>query len=399
MLQAVTTFPRTRGRWRASSARASGRGPAGARALPGRDRGRRRVPTPDVYRALGQGEMQSGRSLDSLLSAYRIGARVAWRRFSEFGVDAGLAPETLFELAESIFAYIDVLSAESAEGYAAAQSAAAGEHELRRRRLVRMLVREPPPSPMPPRPPPRPAGRCHGRWRWSRSAAPAGDRGSRLPAGNDRRGDWRGHLRDRRPTPTARAGAPRSSGRSPPRCPGGVGLHGRLVAGPAQLRAGPGGARAGRRATDWSRPAKTPGALAPRRPGAGGRARRRPARAAARPLAGLTPAPVGDAGGVAGRAGPAGRVAERLGIHPRPPAIGSDGCASCSAPSSTTPRARFWLELALESATAARSGLGGLGRRRCAAAARRAVGLGGRDLGPERAGGDLVSPAYTIGIW
>ena len=79
------------------------------------------VPRPDVYRALGQGEMQSGRSLDSLLSAYRIGARVAWRRFSEVGVDAGLEPETLFELAESIFAYIDVLSAESAEGHAAAQ--------------------------------------------------------------------------------------------------------------------------------------------------------------------------------------------------------------------------------------------------------------------------------------
>ncbi len=104
------------------------------------------VPRPDVYRALGQGEMQSGRSLDSLLSAYRIGARVAWRRFSEVGVDAGLDPETLFELAESIFAYIDVLSAESAEGHAAARSAAAGELELRRRRLVRMLVRDPAPD-------------------------------------------------------------------------------------------------------------------------------------------------------------------------------------------------------------------------------------------------------------
>ena len=45
---------------------------------------------PDIYRALGQGEMRAGRSLDSLLSAYRIGARVAWRRFAALGVAAGL---------------------------------------------------------------------------------------------------------------------------------------------------------------------------------------------------------------------------------------------------------------------------------------------------------------------
>ncbi len=87
--------------------------------------------------------MRAGRSLESLLSAYRIGARVAWRRFAAAGVEAGLEPETLYLLAESIFAYIDVLSAESAEGHALEQSAAAGEAELRRRRLVRMLVRDP----------------------------------------------------------------------------------------------------------------------------------------------------------------------------------------------------------------------------------------------------------------
>lgn len=104
----------------------------------------RSVPRPDVYIALGRGEMRAGRSLESLLTAYRIGARVAWRRFAVVGVDAGLEPETLYLLAESIFAYIDVLSAESAEGHAAEQSAVAGEAELRRRRLVRTLVREPP---------------------------------------------------------------------------------------------------------------------------------------------------------------------------------------------------------------------------------------------------------------
>ena len=89
--------------------------------------------------------------------------------FAAPGVEAGLEPETLYLLAESIFAYIDMLSAESAEGYAIEQSAAASEAELRRRRLVRMLVREPPLDRRRSRPRrARPAGSFReprGRWR------------------------------------------------------------------------------------------------------------------------------------------------------------------------------------------------------------------------------------------
>ena len=101
------------------------------------------VPRSDVYHRLGRGEMRAGRSLDALLSAYRLGARVAWRRVVAAGEAAGLEPATLYQLAEAIFAYIDVLSAESAEGYATEQTATAGQAELARRRLVRLLVREP----------------------------------------------------------------------------------------------------------------------------------------------------------------------------------------------------------------------------------------------------------------
>jgi hypothetical protein len=105
------------------------------------------VPRSDVYRRLGRGEMRAGRSLDALLSAYRVGARVMWRRAAEVGEKSGLEPATLYLLAESIFAYIDVLSAESAEGYALEQTHIAGETEPARRRLVRLLVRDPPPDP------------------------------------------------------------------------------------------------------------------------------------------------------------------------------------------------------------------------------------------------------------
>jgi len=97
-----------------------------------------------VYRGLGRGELRQGRSLDALQSAYRIGARIAWRRWAEAGNRAGLSAESLQLLAESIFVYIDELSAESIEGYAEAQAERAGERERRHRRLFAALIAEEP---------------------------------------------------------------------------------------------------------------------------------------------------------------------------------------------------------------------------------------------------------------
>jgi hypothetical protein len=94
-----------------------------------------------VYVALGRQEFRAGRTLDSLQAAYRIGAKVAWRRIAEVAIAAGFGPNTLAALAEAIFAYIDELSAESVEGYARAQSEVAGEHERRRRELIDALLR------------------------------------------------------------------------------------------------------------------------------------------------------------------------------------------------------------------------------------------------------------------
>src|SRR5579871_2851035 len=93
----------------------------------------------DVYRRLGRGELRSGRSLDALQGAYRVGARVAWRRVAAAAVDAGVEAAQLALLAESIFAYIEEISAESVDGYAQAQAAFAGEQQLRRERLIRLL--------------------------------------------------------------------------------------------------------------------------------------------------------------------------------------------------------------------------------------------------------------------
>ena len=63
---------------------------------PSGDRG----PGREVYAALGAGELREGRTLDALQSAYRVGARVAWRRLAATATRAGVEPETLSLLAE-----------------------------------------------------------------------------------------------------------------------------------------------------------------------------------------------------------------------------------------------------------------------------------------------------------
>ena len=98
----------------------------------------------EVYAELGRGEARVGRSLDALLAAYRTGARVAWARLAELGLAAGLPARELVELAAAVFAYIDELSAASAQGYSAEQSALAGDRERRRRTLAQLLLAETP---------------------------------------------------------------------------------------------------------------------------------------------------------------------------------------------------------------------------------------------------------------
>ena len=96
----------------------------------------------EIYVALGRGEMRAGRSLDALLSAYRIGARLAWERFVAAGEAAGHEPRTLYRLASAIFDYIDGISAESVEGFTEERAAAEGERQRRRRALARLLARD-----------------------------------------------------------------------------------------------------------------------------------------------------------------------------------------------------------------------------------------------------------------
>ncbi len=75
------------------------------------------APAVDGAYQLGRGEARSGRTVDALLSAYRIGARVSWQEMSSTAVRNGVDAGTLARFAELVFAYIDELSASSVAGH------------------------------------------------------------------------------------------------------------------------------------------------------------------------------------------------------------------------------------------------------------------------------------------
>jgi len=93
-----------------------------------------------VYESLGEGEGAQGRSLDTLLAAYRIGARVTWADLAAAAVRGGVGTDQLVLLAEAIFVYIDELSAASASGFARRQAADAGYRDVQRSRLAEAFI-------------------------------------------------------------------------------------------------------------------------------------------------------------------------------------------------------------------------------------------------------------------
>src|ERR1700761_4026880 len=104
----------------------------------GREAGR------EVYLALGRGEQRAGRTLDSLQAAYRIGARISWRRFADACRRAGVGAGPLPLLAAAVSAYIDELAADSVEGFAQAQAEVEDLRRRRRRELIALLLADPP---------------------------------------------------------------------------------------------------------------------------------------------------------------------------------------------------------------------------------------------------------------
>ncbi len=111
------------------------------RDLPGTDLPALTEDSRRVYVSLGRAEHRRGRSLDALLSAYRSGARTVFRVAARAVADDATVPtDVIVPLGESIFAYIEELSAASVQGFADEQSAFAGERDRRRAALLHLLL-------------------------------------------------------------------------------------------------------------------------------------------------------------------------------------------------------------------------------------------------------------------
>ncbi|WP_343571235.1 helix-turn-helix domain-containing protein [Mycobacterium sp.] len=97
-------------------------------------------PALDGAYGLGRGEARQGRSIDALLSAYRVGARVAWQELSATAVGAGLTADTIARFAELVFAFIDELSASSVSGHADELATSGRVRQRYLDRLVQQLL-------------------------------------------------------------------------------------------------------------------------------------------------------------------------------------------------------------------------------------------------------------------
>ena len=97
-------------------------------------------PTLEGAYDLGRGEARNGRSMDALLAAYRVGARVAWRELAGLAAQAGVEARTMAQFADLVFAYIDELSAASVAGHTDELSTSGRVRERYRERLGQHLL-------------------------------------------------------------------------------------------------------------------------------------------------------------------------------------------------------------------------------------------------------------------
>ena len=101
-----------------------------------------------MFRDLGRLLAMEARSLNALRAALRIGARVTWQRLQEQARQGNGNPEAFARIGETVFWYLDELTASCSAGYAEARAELAGETSQLRRRLLDLLISSPaPPGP------------------------------------------------------------------------------------------------------------------------------------------------------------------------------------------------------------------------------------------------------------
>lgn len=95
-----------------------------------------------VFEQIGRLQWQLGHDLTRLLTAYQVGARVAWRHVAATAQDLDLSPAAVAMLAESVFDFVNDLSHASTSGYFLAQTDDARARDRFRAELGEILLAE-----------------------------------------------------------------------------------------------------------------------------------------------------------------------------------------------------------------------------------------------------------------
>jgi hypothetical protein len=93
-----------------------------------------------LFEELGREQWRHDRPVGTLLSAYQVGGRAAWRHMSAIAVDLGVPADALAALAEQVFALVDRLGTVTITGYVDEQSGSARTRERLREELADRLL-------------------------------------------------------------------------------------------------------------------------------------------------------------------------------------------------------------------------------------------------------------------
>lgn len=93
-----------------------------------------------VFQSIGRQQLHGGHELTRVLTAFQLGARVAWRHVSDVALELDLPPESLATLADSVFGFVNRLSFAAAHGYVQAQVDDARAQERNREALAALLL-------------------------------------------------------------------------------------------------------------------------------------------------------------------------------------------------------------------------------------------------------------------
>jgi hypothetical protein len=93
-----------------------------------------------LFEEVGRSQWRAGYPLPTLLAAFQVGARVAWRHISGAALASGVDPARLAALAGAVFSLVDQLSSASAAGYLAEQEEQGLAQQRLREELVQLLL-------------------------------------------------------------------------------------------------------------------------------------------------------------------------------------------------------------------------------------------------------------------